>query len=190
MRRFLLIIFTMILFVCCTSCKGSDQETTSAFQKEESPLTIDRILALEDRSGVLIALTDYLGEKCGYGDHISALSEAERVVYVTQWLEMEVNNGGFSQYFFNSAGNFANDLVSSYEKIGAVNTAEICKEALSVFEGKVPEDRIQRHDAMLSMDEDVLDTIFRCCDDAFLAYNEDLESLTYAYVLEHREQFT
>src|SRR5699024_12186272 len=40
-------------------------------------------------------LNDYIGEKCQYGDKISVLNEYERVFFVTQQLEMEVNNGGF-----------------------------------------------------------------------------------------------
>ena len=189
MRKVLLIgiIFLSVLF---SSCKLTDNDITITSEKEHSTMTMDQIWTLEDQNEFIIALTDYLCDKCQYGDNIFALSEAERVVYVTQWLEMEVNNGGFSQYLYNSAGNFANELVSAYGEIGAVKTAELCKEALSVFTDEIPTDREDRYDLMLSMDEDKIEEHFERCDNAFYEYEEDLESLTYAYVMQHREQFT
>lgn len=189
MRKVLLIgiIFLSVLF---SSCKLTEKDITITSDKEHSVMAMDQIWTVEDQNEFIITLSDYLCYKCQDGDNISALSEAERVVYVTQWLEMEVNNGGFSQYLYNSAGNFANELVSAYEKIGAVKTAEICKEALCVFIGEIPSDREERHDLMLSMDEDEIEETFERCDNAFYEYEEDLESLTYAYVMQHREQFT
>ena len=189
MRKVLLI--GIILFsVLFSSCRLTEEDISSISGKEDFTMTMDQIWTLEDHNEFLIALTDHLSEKCQYGDNASVLSHAERVVYVTQWLEMEVNNGGFSQYLFNSAGNFANELVSAYEEIGAVKTAGICREALSVFTGEIPTDREERHTLMLSMDEDETEEIFDRCDISFYAYEEDLESLTYAYVLQHKDQFT
>lgn len=51
-------------------------------------------------------MDDWLGEKCEYGEKIEKLSEAEKVFYLNQILEREVNNGGLSQFFYNASGNF------------------------------------------------------------------------------------
>ena len=124
--------------------------------------------------------------KCNYGQNIEALNEHERVLYITQILEQEVNNGGFSQFFYNSSGNFSNELVDAFTKIGAIKTAEICKKALSVFNGPVPVDRVRRQILLEELDcDDALDE----CDAAFYKYEDKLEELNFAYIMEHRDAF-
>lgn len=94
---------------------------------------------------------------------MSILSEPERIFYVGQLPEIEVNNGGFSQFFFNSGGDFANEMVS---KIGAVKTAKICEKAVSIYSGAVPADWNDRENAFIENEEKL--TVLEECDDAFL----------------------
>ncbi len=139
-----------------------------------------------DQNAFVIDTFSSIDEKCQYGDVMKKLNEYERLFFVTQMLEQEVNNGGFSQFFYNSSGNFANELVDAFTKIGALKTAEICKKAVAVFEGKVPEDRAERQNLLETLDcEDILAE----CDNAFYEYEDDLESLNYAYIMKHRKFF-
>ncbi|MDD6467521.1 MAG: DMP19 family protein [Erysipelotrichaceae bacterium] len=125
-------------------------------------------------------------KKCEYGDDIKQLNEHERVFFVTQILEQEVNNGGFSQFFYNSSGDFANELIDSFIKIGAFQTAEICKKALTIFNGKVLTDRDEREKQLDRLNcEDLLNE----CDDAFYNYEENLEALNYDYIMKYQEFF-
>ncbi|MBQ9152075.1 MAG: DUF4375 domain-containing protein, partial [Clostridia bacterium] len=75
---------------------------------------MEHIWKLTDTNDFIVALMEHLENKTHYGDDMSGLSEAERIFYITQTLEMEVNNGGFSQIFYNSSGNFSNELVSAF----------------------------------------------------------------------------
>lgn len=75
---------------------------------------------------------------------MAVLSKPERIFYVTQTLEMEVNNGGFSQFFYNSSGNFSNGLVAAFSAIFAPKTAKICAKAISAFGQEIPVDRDER----------------------------------------------
>ena len=150
--------------------------------------TLEEIWAMEDPSDFVIAMSQYIGSKCRYGEKMSALSGPERVFYVGQLLEMEVNNGGFSQFFFNSSGDFANELVSVFTEIGAVKTAEICKKAVSVFGESVPTDRNSREDQLLDNEE--LEAFLEECDDGFLAYEEDLNGCNYEYVMKNKAAFS
>lgn len=150
--------------------------------------SLDEIWMIKDPTDFVIALNQYIVEKCQYGDNISVLSEPERVFYVGQILEMEVNNGGFSQYFFNSSGDFANEIVSAFTKIGAVKTAEICKKAVSIYDGEVPADRDEREDVFI--DDEELSAVLEECDDAFFKYEEPLTQLNCEYVLKNKEAFT
>ncbi len=125
-------------------------------------------------------------EKCADGDRMDALNPHERILYITQTLEQEVNNGGFSQFFYNSTGDFANELADAFLAIGANKTAALCKKALSVFRDAVPTDRAQRQ-ALL--DRMHCDKLWNKCDDAFYEYEDDLESLNRAYILNHPDSF-
>ena len=138
------------------------------------------------KTNFVVDMCDAVCEKCKYGDDIEKLNEHERVFYVTQILEQEVNNGGFSQFFFNSSGDFSNELVDAFTKIGALKTVEICKKALAVFNGNVPTDRDEREELLDSLD---CDDVLSECDDEFYEYEDNLEELNYTYIIEHRSSF-
>lgn len=166
-------------------------ETTEAtvMQQETEESALDHIWELTDPLEVIFALFDHVWEKSGHGADLSALSGAERVFYVTQTLEMEVNNGGFYQYFFNPDGEFAGELVAAYEALGAVKTAQICQRAIDAFGGEVPADRLARLEWMEQLERTEFDEILNDCDMAYYEYEEDLLALTYAYVMAHRDEF-
>ena len=141
-----------------------------------------------DQNTVVYDVCNAVMEKAAYGDNLSALNEHERVLYVTQVLEMEVNNGGFSQFFWNSGGDVANELVLTFEVIGATKTAAICQQAIDAFGCEIPADRDEREELLDTMGED-FDAALSACDDAFYEYEEDLEALNYAYIMAHAESF-
>jgi len=96
-------------------------------------------------------------------------------------LEAEVNNGGFDQFFFNSAGDDAAQTIEALEAIGAHATAAIVRRACSKFPGGMPPvDRNARQELLqddVSPDSDA----FEAQDDAFLAYEDDLSALVAAH---------
>ena len=95
----------------------------------------------KDINEFVVGMYNEICIKCEYGDAIEKLNEYERTFFATQILEQEVNNGGFSQFFYNSSGEIANEVVEAFTKIGALKTSKICKRAVSVFNGVVPIDR-------------------------------------------------
>lgn len=153
-------------------------------------MNIAEIWEIQDVTDFIIAMYEHVCDKCLEGEGIGALTEPERVFFVVMALEGEVNNGGFSQYFYNSSGNFAGKAVKALNEIGAHRTAEICAKALSVFGGDVPTDWNERQERLDELDEEMLEETFEECDDAFYDYEDDLEALNYAYIMKHREQFT
>ena len=127
-----------------------------------------------------------LCRKCNYGENTRALNEHERVIYVTQLLEAEVNNGGFDQFFRNSSGNHSNEIVSAFKQIGALKTAAICEKAISLFPKPVPATQEER--GQLLTDE--ADVILDECDEEFYHSEENLESLNNQYIMEHKAWFS
>ena len=61
----------------------------------------------------------------------------ERAFIVLWWLEAEVFNGGFHQYFFNSAGDAAPEALVALKSLGAVQTARVLADAIDLL-GAVP----------------------------------------------------
>ena len=151
---------------------------------------MEHIWNLTDTNDFVVAMTEHLDNKTQYGEDMSALSEAERIFYITQTLEMEVNNGGFSQFFYNSSGNFSNELVGAFTAIGANATAAICQKAISAFGRDIPVDRDEREEMLDELESDEFDEILEECDSAFYDYEDNLNELNYNFVMKNKESFT
>ncbi len=71
------------------------------------------------------------------------LTEPQKLFYLNQNLEREVNNGGFHQYFINSSGDYSHETIQSLKSIGATTTALILQRATDQFPNKtVPKDEM------------------------------------------------
>ena len=151
---------------------------------------MEHIWDLTNTNDFVVAMTEHLDNKTQYGDDMSVLSEAERIFYITQTLEMEVNNGGFSQFFYNYSGDFSNELVSAFTAIGANATAAICQKAVAAFGCDIPVDRDAREKMLDELENEEIDAILEECDDAFYDYEDNLNELNYNFVMKNKEAFT
>lgn len=150
--------------------------------------SIDTILAIDDPTQFAIALSNHVYGKGGEG--VADLTEAELTVFCIDGLERDVNNGGFSQWFFNSAGDQARETVDALERVGASHTAGLVRRSLEPFGPDGPSrDWEARRDQLEEIGEGA-DTLWDELTDAFCAYTEDLTSLLRGYVSSHRGQFT
>lgn len=151
---------------------------------------MEHIWKITDINDFIIALLEHIQEKSQYGDEMSVLSNPERVFYITQTLEIEVNNGGFSQFFYNSSVDFTNELIGAFSEIGAWATVAICQKAIAVFDREIPVDRDAREEMLDELERDEIDEILDECDKAFYEYVDDLNALNYAYVMKNKAYFT
>ena len=85
----------------------------------------------------IMNMYDKVSNKCENGDNLDKLNQYERIFFITQLLETEVNSGGFSSFFYNSSGNFSNEIVDAFIAINAKKTAKICKKALKIYKNKL-----------------------------------------------------
>ena len=69
---------------------------------------------------------------------LAALTDTERVVVLVSRANFEVELGGFSSFFYNSAGDHAADTVSALEVIGAERAAGALRAAMAKFSEGVP----------------------------------------------------
>ena len=202
MRKIWLVCIFSFLLIYFTACNASiktnedpqDMEVQMGNSVNDSKelwdTDFDDIWEIENEIDFLIAMNGWLCKKCNYGEDIEKLSHAERVFYVVFQLEGEVNNGGFSQYLYNSSGNFANEVAEALREIGANKTADICDQALTALDGEIPEDWELRQEKLESMITDEVDQILSECDNEFYSYPDNLDELNYKFITANRNLFT
>ena len=155
---------------------------------QSSLQSVIEILRIEDDTKFAIAMSDLVfarEQAAGYAQ----LTPAERVVYCLDGVEREVNNGGFAQFFENSAGDHALDTIDALKTLGAPRMAALVSDAVSVFpNGRPAEDRERRQEQLARLDEQAKAKLDQL-DAAFQEYPENLAALERQYVRAHQDQF-
>lgn len=153
---------------------------------------LDQLLKAQDSKGKnasIIELDNYICKHCAWGEELNKLSPSQRKFYYNQELEREVNNGGFKQFYFNSSGNFAEEVVDSLMAIGANKTFKIVKKANNQFpNGKVPKDRDERQKVLEQIEEKANEAWEKLNQD-FYKYEDDLNTLNLEFIKKHIDDF-
>lgn len=141
-----------------------------------------------DKNGILVALSQ--SDKTEFGkDNFTEQSFPQKVFSSIWALEAEVNNGGFSQYFFNNSHETAAFVVKALKTINALEMAELCKQAIEVaFPGGLPADLELIRSAAADF-SDKTEARLRALDEKFFEYPNDLTELLYRYVSHYPEEF-
>ncbi len=167
-----------------TKLFGSDKKN----QSDNKP-NIDLLLTSPDTNNAIIEIDNYVCKLCSYGDTLNRLTEPQKIFYFNQNLEREINNGGFSQYFYNSSGDFAHDTILSLQTIGANKTAHILQQAIDQFPNSlVPQERAKRQE-VLERFEDSANEILEELDQTFYKYEDNLNELNIEYIRQNRNSF-
>lgn len=105
-------------------------------------------------------------------------------------LDAEVNNGGFHQYFFNSAGDHAVEALEGLRNMGAEQTATLLQKGIALFGGKGPsperEKRMAQLDKFSSKAEDKLGEL----DEQFYKSPDKLQIKLLMYAAANAPSFT
>ena len=150
-------------------------------------LGIDKILTLKNSTEMIIELSYGLSDKIHQKGYDS-LSEPEEVLNCVYWLESEINNGGFEQFFANSSGDYALDTPAALDEIGVPHTARLVKRAIDIFPGGLPpRDMQQRIEKMNLIDEETVNQ-FENLTSEFLEYRDPLEELQFKYMVANKDQ--
>lgn len=184
MKLALVCIAIPLIFFC--SCKAQKSVAPTA---PETPRVspIDDALRRDDGNSIttVFEVVSKKRDRVGF----AKLSHAEQVFYAVSVLEMEVNNGGFDQFFFNSAGDYAHEAYDGLNEIGAKKMAAIVKRALAIFpEGRAPKDRGDRWD-LLEPNEEKNAEILNKLDNEFYKYPDPIGELLMKFVRTNRSQF-
>ncbi len=89
----------------------------------------------EEKVDLIYYCTQRIRKENNYSrESVTNMPKPLRVVYHVNELEMEVNNGGFLQFFVNSSGIFAEETVEALDLIGANHTKLLLEQALQIIE--------------------------------------------------------
>ena len=102
-----------------------------------------RLATLDDRK-LFDEIFERITDKVVFGG-IASLNHAELTIYLAYWLRAEVDNGGFHQFFFNSAGDCAAQTADTVRELEIPALTALYARVLAAFpDGRPPEDRTAR----------------------------------------------
>ncbi|HNQ74889.1 MAG TPA: DUF4375 domain-containing protein [Verrucomicrobiota bacterium] len=155
--------------------------------------SIGEILAKEPERGiykVLGAIEVLVGSKI---HQKLPTSPSERMIFAFTWLAREVQNGGFHQFFVNSAGDFWKDVSSGLVAVGDENGSALFRQVLSIFPDSSPSEdrdaRLNQLDELEEQDEDRVWDHFKSVTDHYFRTPFPNWELVYVYVKTHPDEF-
>ena len=101
-----------------------------------------------------------------------------------------MGEGGFHLFFTSEAGNFVEEIITSYQEIRAPKTAELIANAVKIFPKKYTTNLDERVDLIEKADEEILSG-WEDLDELFFTNEseEDVVSLIVAYIKNNESQF-
>jgi hypothetical protein len=145
-------------------------------------------LALEKRK-VLMETGDTVSGRLGKIGY-ARLTDAEKTFSCAWSLQREANIGGFNRFYSKPAGDYAEETVGAFERIGANYTADIIKRANNLFKnGKPSKDMMKRRGELKKLTADARLKLLKL-EQEYYEYHDDLETLLYNFVLQHRDELS
>ena len=123
--------------------------------------------------------------------NVQKLTKGQQAMFSVWWVEAEVNNGGFNQFYFNSSGQYAEMAVAGFDLFGAKKHADLMRRTNKIYlENR---ERLEEFDdgTMESFSESYKDNPLNALDDEFykLSSSESLNQLRIAYIRKHPTEF-
>jgi hypothetical protein len=145
--------------------------------------TIDQILQIENENEKVIAIGMFCAQR------YKSWTETEKLINAIEDLENEVMNGGFSQYYLNSAGIDWQYALIGLEKIEAIQSKNLLEKSFSIFPLSKPytirEENINVIRNLSTDQNDFLNSL----DNEFMAYEDNIGKLVIQYAEKNRNDF-
>lgn len=152
---------------------------------------MDEIFALEDDTDFVTALSSALWDRTGFGKHLDAVSPEARVFCLCNALDAEVNNGGFSAFFYNPSGQWGPETTDALMTVGAPRTAELLRRFIALLPcDGYPRDITVRNEILLEVPEGFDADVGELDDEFYTEPDGSLQALYVAYARDHRDDFS
>nr|WP_321245063.1 DUF4375 domain-containing protein [uncultured Psychroserpens sp.] len=117
------------------------------------------------------------------------LSQQEQAFVYIDIFESELTNGGIYDFFYNTSGAYAHEILEAYQAIGAHESADLVNLAIKIFpELPVPKDIFTRRSFMENLDDSIASN-WNTIENSFLNSKEDIVSLLIDYIKIHKSIF-
>lgn len=163
----------------CEPCRTGRREAMDAARKRDQEA--------RERTRFL-KLWRSLVRRAHDGDEgITGFSEAEKRFLAVGLLELELYNGGFDQFFFNSSGSHCRRAASGLKEMGALRSLELLRRAQRALFGdmEVPESTAERREFLQKEDSAEVSRELSALDDQYCADPDGLEARMKSYALKH-----
>lgn len=122
-----------------------------------------------------------------YEMSLKNFSAEQRYLFAMIWLDAEVCNGGFVQFFDNSTGIVWEDAYKGYKVIGAEKLYVLMEKVIEIF-GTPSFDREKRWDVLENGGDELFNKLDECADDYYKVMDE-LEGKIVSWIKENPEKF-
>jgi len=119
---------------------------------------IDFALSQKQDTEIIELVGTVLWNKASEVSSFEQLSEPEKTFVYIDIFEGELNNGGLFDFFYNTSGAFAHQVLDAYQAIGADESAAIVSQAIALFPDlPVSKDLFIRRQLLSNLKQTVLD---------------------------------
>lgn len=126
------------------AAKSPAEREASIIELEHTPYRFRRFHA---RWRNIHSVGDYRGwTQTGYDPSVSSEPRDVQLMSATSYGVADINNGGFHQFFSNSTGVFAPEMVEWFERADLPKAATIMREAIAVFGTDFPRSQEKRQE--------------------------------------------
>ncbi len=150
---------------------------------------IDFALNQKEDTEVIELVGTVIWNKSNEAEHFTALSLQEQTFIYIDIFESELVNGGLFNFFYNTSGAYAHEVLEAYKAIGAFESAQLMYDTITNFpEIPVPKEIFSRRSFMEELDETITAKWIKLEKD-FLNSQEDIVTLLIDYVKYHKTCF-
>ncbi|MFN7140235.1 MAG: DUF4375 domain-containing protein [Limisphaerales bacterium] len=132
-------------------------------------------------------IMDKIWRRYSAEEQLSRLTDVEQNIIGVRLLIDQVNNGGFSQYFFNSSGDHIEETFRGLQAIKAPETEALLRKAIQVFGRGGPSPNRDKRMGQMEKFSSKADAQLDALNDAFFKDNENREAKLELYIAEQSE---
>jgi hypothetical protein len=185
LSKYLNYVVTLLILFTLIKCQS----------RPTSMLTVPIIDSLNDDDLLFEVFKDIAERHTGHQDKkkeiISQLTKEQQGFYALTVVEMEVNNGGFNQYYYNNGGEFADAAVEGFKMVGANKFAELVTRANNIYREETKKITGKQDGTLQGFSESYKDNPLNNLDKEFykLYEEESLTKLTADFVRKNKLHF-
>lgn len=149
----------------------------------------DELIALENdyRIDSIVLAFEQAVQNKEYARGLAGLTDAERVILAVEAIEREVNNGGYSQFFYNSSNVYAGIAVPALKQIGCPATAAITQRAIDAL-GAGSNLTSGTIESRMNEEDPARDEALSKADEAYYSTGEAIADRLFDYIKQNRNQ--